>query len=180
MILFDCVLLCYYGAAGTLGEGSSLPPHRPQWEVEVLHIVVSLCYIGGNVIFIRAMRLQSQTLVRFAIVANIDFAIALFAAFVYFIVEREDAEGVPYSLRVLRLVCIAGFLTCQAIAGYIYSRLWRFYENDLSVTDPFVATRAIFAKTFLVIFSAVLVVGVFYAIADPTVGTYVWSALIGF
>lgn len=176
MILYDATLLVYYAGNGTLSKGATLPPHRPQWEVIVLHMIVSAAYIGGNVVFIRAMRLRNKVLVRFSIAANVSFGIALLAAFIWYTATRENATGVPKTLRILRLICIAGFLACQMVAGYIYSRLWHLYDGE----EHLGSTKAFMSKLFMFAFAVILIGGVFAAIADPTFGSYVWSALIGF
>jgi hypothetical protein len=50
MVVLDLVLLLYYAMEGTLTTPNTLPPYRPQWEIQVLHITVSLLYIAGALI----------------------------------------------------------------------------------------------------------------------------------
>jgi hypothetical protein len=67
----------------------------------------------------------------------------------------------------------------QAVAGYIYARLWNLYHVETEASKS-ITSHVTTATVFLLIFSVFIVGVVFFAIVLPSVGPYVWSALIGF
>ena len=170
-------LIAYAAEGGTLGA-------NPTTLGLVLDFAIDAAYIGGNMLFVEAMKHKNVAQIRCAIAANATFAVGLVAL----LLESVDRVGWTTEWRwqqratfAIRFGVVAFFIAATAI----YARLWNAHGRvDPDATSAFPKPAAycisshalgilgimLAAATVWSMLACVVVVG------NPN---YVWDALAG-
>lgn len=91
---------------------------------------ISVAYILGNVVFLRAMQNRDRPLVRVAVTANVTFAFGLTNLFVWGLLWARYHNDFHQSSKIVDWT-IRGVVVCFFIAGAsTFVQLWHAYDDD--------------------------------------------------
>lgn len=170
-VLLAAVELAYYAAAGDLGW------NQDTWAA-LLSALIAAAYVGGNCLFLDAMRRRDVVRVRVGIVANATFGLGMLVLLAFWITIRGWDPGSwdakKWGTIALRTVVIVFY--CAVI--FDYAPLWHAYD-DRDVDAGVWRATWIDAASILGSAAAALVVLALLAAAIATSGDVVWQTLVG-
>eukprot|EP00634_Sargassococcus_sp_CCMP2135_P005619 CAMPEP_0198661878 /NCGR_PEP_ID=MMETSP1467-20131203/44588_1 /TAXON_ID=1462469 /ORGANISM="unid. sp., Strain CCMP2135" /LENGTH=282 /DNA_ID=CAMNT_0044398349 /DNA_START=10 /DNA_END=858 /DNA_ORIENTATION=- len=93
-------------------------------------LAIDVLYVGGNVVFLEAMRQRRPLLTRLAIVANAVFAAGLVTILAFGVVWYGVNGHFTSCLDYLKWLWRALIVSFFVAAVFLYSKLWHAYDDD--------------------------------------------------